>query len=138
LLADVKQPLLLVTEPGREEETVTRLSRVGFDNILGHLKGGYASWIAAGKETDKVNRISAAVFANILRPGQDMVIDVRKESEYKAEHVQDAYNKPLAYINKWLKDIEPATHFYLHCAAGYRSMMAASILQGRATELYRS
>ena len=131
LIVDVKQPLLLVTDAGMEEEAVTRLSRVGFDNILGHLKGGYSSWLAAGKETDSVNRITAEQFAAAIKIGEDEVVDVRKETEYGAEHIEDAYSKPLAYINSWVKEINPAKHFYLHCAGGYRSMMAASILQAR-------
>lgn len=131
LIMDVKHPLLLVTDAGREEETVTRLSRVGFDNILGHLKGGLAAWVAAGNETDSVKRITAENFSEVIKIGKDEIIDVRKETEYAAEHVQEAYNKPLAYINDWVKDINTAKHFYLHCAGGYRSMMAASILQSR-------
>ena len=131
LIVDVKQALLLVTEQGKEEETVTRLSRVGFDNILGHLKGGFNAWLDAGKTADVVDRITADQFANEAEPGKDKIIDVRKETEYAAEHIEDAYNRPLAYINDWVKDINSEEHFYLHCAGGYRSMMAASILQAR-------
>ena len=131
LIVDVKQPLLLVTDEGKEEETVTRLSRVGFDNILGNLKGGFAAWLAAGKQADVVDRMEAKKFAGLVTIGEDKIIDVRKESEYAAAHVEDAYNKPLTYINEWIKDINPRQHFFLHCAGGYRSMMAASILQGR-------
>jgi len=131
MIIDVKQPLLLITEPGEEEETVTRLSRVGFDNILGHLKGGFMAWRMAGKEVDLVERISAKQFAHELDPLTDKVIDVRKETEYSAEHVENAYNRPLAYINEWIRDINPEEHFYIHCAGGYRSMIAASILQSR-------
>lgn len=131
LIADVKQPILLVTALGDEEEAVTRLSRVGFDNVLGHLAGGFESWQKAGKEIDTVNRITVEQFAAAVKIGEDRIVDVRKESEYKAEHVEDAYNRPLAYINEWVKDINPQEHFYLHCAGGYRSMMAASILQAR-------
>ena len=131
LIVDVKQPLLLVTDKGKEEETVTRLSRVGFDNILGNLKGGFAAWLAAGKEADVVDRIEAKKFAELVTIGEDKIIDIRKETEYAAAHVEDAYNRPLAYINDWIKDINPEEHFFLHCAGGYRSMMAAAILQGR-------
>jgi hydroxyacylglutathione hydrolase len=147
MIVDVKQPILLVTDNGREEEAVTRLSRVGFDNVLGHLAGGFDTWKVAGKETDKVNRITAEQFSLRLSSGQasevkitcgaasgggeNKIIDVRKESEYAAEHVEEAYSKPLAYINNWIKDIHPQEHFYLHCAGGYRSMIAASILQAR-------
>ncbi len=131
LIVDVKQPILLVTEPGREEEAVTRLSRVGFDRVLGHLEGGFDAWKKSGKETDHVNRISAEQFASEVKMGTDKVIDIRKESEYASEHIEDAYSRPLAYINNWMKDINPQEHFYLHCAGGYRSMIAASILQAR-------
>ena len=131
LIVDVKHPLLLVTDEGKEEETVTRLSRVGFDNILGHLKGGFKAWLAAGKEADVADRITAEEFAQQVKIGEDKIIDVRKETEYAAGHIEDAYNRPLAYINDWVKDINPQEHFFLHCAGGYRSMMAASILQGR-------
>lgn len=131
LIADVQQPLLLVTDAGKEEETVTRLSRVGFDHILGHLKGGFDAWKNAGLETDTIKRITPEEFAAKVKPGTDMIIDVRKETEYAAEHIEDAYNKPLAYINNWIKDINPKEHFFMHCAGGYRSMIAASILQAR-------
>ncbi|MDX1907959.1 MAG: MBL fold metallo-hydrolase [Bacteroidia bacterium] len=131
LIADVNQPLLLITDPGKEEEAVTRLSRVGFDNLLGHLAGGFETWAASGKEMDQVHRISPEQFAAEVKIGESKVLDVRKETEYAAEHVAEAYNRPLAYINDWVKDINPQEHFYLHCAGGYRSMMAASILQAR-------
>jgi len=131
LVMNVKQPILLVTDTGKEEEAVTRLSRVGFDNVLGHLKGGFDAWKTAGKETDKVNRITAEQFSSEIKIGTDTIIDVRKESEYAAAHIEEAYSKPLAYINEWVKDINPKNHFYLHCAGGYRSMIAASILQAR-------
>lgn len=131
LIADVNQPLLIVTDLGKEEETITRLSRVGFDNVLGHLKGGFETWEKAEKETDSVKRISAEQFAQEVKIGEDKVIDIRKEGEYSAEHVDEAYSKPLAYINNWINEIDPKEHFYIHCAGGYRSMIAASILQAR-------
>ena len=131
MIVDVNQPILLVTDEGQEEEAITRLSRVGFDHVIGHLKGGFSSWKAAGKEADTVNRISAAEFSSQVRIGEHTVIDVRKESEYGAEHVEEAYSKPLAYINEWINDIDAQQHFFLHCAGGYRSMIAASILQAR-------
>jgi rhodanese-related sulfurtransferase len=131
MIADVKQPILLVTAVGKEEETVTRLSRVGFDQVLGHLDGGIDNWTKAGKETDSIHRITAEQFAQSFCIGKQQVIDVRKESEYRAEHIEDAYNRPLASINDWINDIDPQKHFFLHCAGGYRSMIAASILQAR-------
>ncbi|MEN9743160.1 MAG: hypothetical protein RLZZ65_965 [Bacteroidota bacterium] len=131
LIGDVKQQIVLVTEPGMEEEVVTRLSRVGFDQVLGYLNGGFAAWQNAGKEIDTVDRITADEFAQRFEAGKSVVIDVRKETEYEAEHVEDAYSKPLAYINDWTKEIQPDQHFFMHCAGGYRSMIAASILQAR-------
>ena len=131
LVGDVKQELLLVTEPGMEEETVTRLARVGFDNVIGYMKGGFDEWKKAGKEIDKVNRITPQEFESQFKPESSMVIDIRKESEYAAEHVADAYSKPLAAINDWVTTIDPEKHFFVHCAGGYRSMIAASILQAR-------
>ncbi|MFV8333337.1 MBL fold metallo-hydrolase [Flavobacterium sp. GSP14] len=131
LIANVKQPILIVCELGQEEETVTRLSRVGFDNLIGHLAGGFDAWAKAGKEVDTVNRISAEQFATDVKIGESKIIDIRKETEYSAEHIEDSYSKPLAAINDWVKDINPKEHFYLHCAGGYRSMIAASILEAR-------
>ncbi|WP_369764760.1 rhodanese-like domain-containing protein [Flavobacterium sp. WC2429] len=131
LIADVKQPIILVTEIGQEEESVTRLSRVGFDNLIGHLDGGFEAWAKAGKEIDTVNRITADEFAKKVKIGESKVIDIRKDSEYAAEHVDEAYSKPLVNINDWVKDIDPKEPFFLHCAGGYRSMIAASILQAR-------
>ena len=131
LIIDVKQPILLVTDLGKEEESVTRLSRVGFDNVIGHLQGGFAAWLAAGKEADVVDRITTEQFAKEVKIGEDKIIDIRKDTEYAAAHVDEAYNRPLAFINEWVKDINPDEHFYIHCAGGYRSMIAASILQAR-------
>jgi hydroxyacylglutathione hydrolase len=131
LIANVNQPIVLVTEVGKEEETVTRLSRVGFDNLVGHLQGGFEAWKNAGKEIDHVNRITATQFQTEVKIGESKIIDIRKESEYSAEHIEDAFSKPLANINEWIKDINPKEHFFMHCAGGYRSMIAASILQAR-------
>ena len=131
LIVDVKQPLLLVTDPGKEEESVTRLSRVGFDNVIGHLKGGFAAWLEAGKQADVVDRIPAEDFAREVKIGEDKIIDIRKDTEYAAEHIAEAYNRPLASINEWIKDINTDEHFFIHCLGGYRSMIAASILQSR-------
>ena len=131
MIIDVKQPILIVTDLNKEEETITRLSRVGFDNVLGHLKGGFNSWLVSGKAADVVDRISPEQFNSNFEVNVDTVIDVRKEIEFNAEHVISAENKPLANINDWIKNINPQQHFYLHCAGGYRSMIAASILQAR-------
>jgi hydroxyacylglutathione hydrolase len=127
LIVDVKHPLLLVADEGTEEEAITRLSRVGFDNVQGYLKGGFEAWKNSGKETDEVNRISAEEFTRQFT-GHSRVIDVRKVSEYAAEHIDHACNKPLDTISDWVTTIDDAEHFFLHCAGGYRSMIAASIL----------
>lgn len=127
LIVDVKHPLLLIVDEGMEEEAITRLSRVGFDNVLGYLKGGFEAWKNSGKETDEVKRISSAEFAELYNENSK-VIDVRKISEYSAEHIDNAYNKPLDVISDWVHTIDDSEHFFLHCAGGYRSMIAASIL----------
>jgi len=131
LIANVKQPILLVTEVGQEEETVTRLSRVGFDNLIGHLEGGFEAWKKSKKDIDTINRITAEEFQKQVKIGKNKIIDIRKETEYLTEHINEAYNKPLANINDWIKDINPNEPFFMHCAGGYRSMIAASILQAR-------
>jgi hydroxyacylglutathione hydrolase len=121
----------LVTDLGKEEEAITRLSRVGFDHILGHLKGGFEAWKISDQEVDAIERIDASTFASRANPESDLIIDVRKETEYGTLHVKNAENKPLADLNNWSLDLNPNQHFYLHCAGGYRSMIAASILQAR-------
>lgn len=131
MIGDVKQPLLLVVDEGKEEEVVIRLSRVGFDNVIGFLKGGIEAWKNDEREIDTVDRITAEEFKNRLNVEEDSVFDVRKESEWSAEHVEESYSRPLANINEWIKDINPDKHFYVHCAGGYRSMIASSILQSR-------
>ncbi|MCS7029378.1 MAG: MBL fold metallo-hydrolase [Bacteroidia bacterium] len=131
MIVDVQQPIALVCTPGTEEEAVTRLSRVGFDNVVGYLDGGFEAWKNAGFEIDTVNRITAQQFESQVDIEKDLIIDLRRPSEYNAEHIQNAENKPLDYINDWLKDINPQQHFYIHCAGGYRSMIAASILLSR-------
>ncbi|ASK31083.1 MBL fold metallo-hydrolase [Chryseobacterium sp. T16E-39] len=127
LIVDVKHPLLLVTDEGTEEEVITRLSRVGFDNVLGYLEGGFRSWKDSGKEIDEVKRISPAEFVEQF-DDKATVVDVRKLTEYAAEHIDNAFNKPLDTISDWVSSINDSEHFFLHCAGGYRSMIAASIL----------
>lgn len=131
MIGDVNQQILLIAEPGTEEEVVTRLSRVGFDHVIGFLKGGFESWKNAGKEIDTIHRIKASEFAASFSKNGDPVFDIRRESEYAAKHVEEAYSKPLSMINQWIKDIQPNQHFFMHCQSGYRSMIAASILQAR-------
>ena len=127
LIVDVKHPLLLVADEGTEEEVITRLSRVGFDNVLGYLKGGFGSWKNSTKEIDEVKRISPDEFAEKFNENSK-IIDVRKIGEYSAEHIDNAYSRPLDTISDWVSTIDDSEHFFLHCAGGYRSMIAASIL----------
>ncbi len=127
LIVDVKHPLLLVSDDGTEEEVITRLSRVGFDNVLGYLKGGFEAWKNSTKEIDEVKRISPAEFAEAFNENSK-IIDVRKIGEYSAEHIDNAYSRPLDTISDWVSTIDDSEHFFLHCAGGYRSMIAASIL----------
>src|SRR5690554_88970 len=131
MIGDVQQPLLLVTDEGMEEEVVIRLSRVGFDNVVGFIKGGFEAWKKDGREIDEVTRITPEEFESKLKVGESVVLDVRKASEYEAEHVDEAYSRPLSNLNDWIKDINPDEHFFMHCQGGYRSMIAASILQSR-------
>ena len=130
MIVDVHQPILLVSDPGTEEKVITRLSRVGFDHVLGYLEGGFESWKNSGKEIDTIHRISAQDFAAKFSD-DSKVIDVRKESEYDAEHVENAYRRPLADINDWANALNNDEHFFIHCAGGYRSMIASSILNSR-------
>jgi len=131
LIADVKQPILLITEPGREEEAVTRLSRVGFDNTLGYLEGGFDAWKKASMEYDAVSSIPAEQFKKEMAEDKKAVLDVRKESEYLSEHVIDTENTPLDFLNTYLTEFPEDEPFYVHCAGGYRSMIASSILKSR-------
>ncbi len=131
LIADVEQPILLVTPNGLEEEAVTRLSRVGFDNTLGYLEGGFEAWKNAAMEYDSVSQISAEELKNVLEAEQVTLFDVRKESEYLSEHVRIANNTPLDFLNDHLAEFPDKSLFYVHCAGGYRSMIAASILKSR-------
>ena len=131
LIADVQQPLLLITAPGREEEAVTRLSRVGFDKTYGYLDGGIEAWKNAGKEMDSLSSISAETFEGLLANPNTPVFDVRKEDEFATKHVENAINTPLSFLNDHLAEFPSEGTFYVHCAGGYRSVIAASILKSR-------
>lgn len=131
MIPGIKQEILLVTEEGREEESIIRLSRVGYDNTLGFLKGGFNAWQAAGKDTETVSRINVDEFAEKMANEVPIVIDVRKKSEYDSEHVEGVSNIPLNSINQHLAEFPKDKPFVLYCAGGYRSMLAASILKSR-------
>ena len=132
MIPDVKQEILLITDEGREEEVITRLSRVGYDHSIGYLKGGFASWKAAGKEVETVTRLTPEDFiAYHAENKEDIIIDIRKKSEYDSEHLVRAINVPLNEINKHLEQFPKDKNFVLYCAGGYRSMIASSILKQR-------
>lgn len=130
LIPDINQPLLLITPVGREEESITRLARVGYDNTLGYLKGGFDTWKNEGMEYDTVSSVSAETLEEIIEENVP-VFDVRKENEYVAEHLVDVTSTPLDTINDNLAEFPKLEEFYLHCAGGYRSMIAASILKAK-------
>ncbi len=131
LIPDVKQPVVLVAEEGSEEEAVTRLARVGYDNVRGFLKGGMAAWKAAGRETDSIESISAEEFCQRAKKDKLHIYDVRKPGEWNAEHLEDAAFTPLQFLNDHLAEFSKSEPCYIHCAGGYRSMVAASILKAR-------
>jgi hydroxyacylglutathione hydrolase len=132
LIPDIMQEILVIADEGREEEVVTRLARVGYDHAIGYLKGGINAWVSAGKETDRIESISADELAQRLQDGASgNVLDVRKDSEYNAEHLANAKNVPLDFINENLGMVEKDKTSFVHCAGGYRSMIFASILKAR-------
>ena len=133
LIPDLQQPIVFLADEGREEEVVTRLSRVGYDNTLGYLKGGIESWKKAGRETDYIKEISAEDFAKVYDENFHL-LDVRKESEYDSQHIEGAENFPLDFINKNMNKLDRNTPYYLYCQGGYRSMITASILKARGFE----
>jgi hydroxyacylglutathione hydrolase len=133
MITDIKQPILVVAPVGQEEETLTRLSRVGYDGTIGFLEGGFAAWKASGKDVDTVNRITPEQFAKDWNK-EDIVFDIRKEGEYTAEHVEEAFFRPLSKINEWIGLIDKTKPFKMYCGSGYRSMIAASILKARGYE----
>jgi len=131
LIKDVTQPIILVADEARIEEVITRLSRVGFDHIIGYLKGGMDAWNGAGKEVDQIDSISPEAFAKIEKEANYPIFDVRKESEFLSEHVLKAENTPLDKLNDYLVEFPSDGKFFIHCAGGYRSIIAASILKAR-------
>jgi hydroxyacylglutathione hydrolase len=132
LIPDIKQALLLVTDEGRQEEVVTRLARVGYDNAIGFLAGGFEAWLKSGKETDQVESITPGELAGRMKKNADInVLDVRKKTEYDSEHVVNAENTSLDYINESMQAVDKDKTYYVHCAGGYRSMVFISILKAR-------
>ena len=131
LIGDVNQPLMIITPEGREEETITRLSRVGFDQTLGYLKGGIEAWKSSGKEYDMISGVNAKDLEKLVKQEKVPVFDVRKENEYLSGHISSAQNTPLDFLNDYLDRFPKKNPFFIHCAGGYRSVIAASILKKR-------
>ena len=132
LIPDIKQVLLIIAEAGREEEVVTRLARVGYDNAIGYLKGGIEAWKAAGKETDQIESINPEELAVRIEKGLEVnILDVRKNSEHYSEHLINSENAALDYINDSMTRIDKNKPYYIHCEGGYRSMIFNSILRAR-------
>ncbi len=132
LIPDVGHPILVIAEQGREEETVTRLARVGYDNTIGYLQGGFKAWEDAGKETDAIESITAEELTKRKTENPDLsILDVRRKNEYNSQHLAGAENIPLDYVNEHLDDVDKNKPYYVHCEGGYRSMIFASILRAR-------
>ncbi|MCB0644201.1 MAG: rhodanese-like domain-containing protein, partial [Phaeodactylibacter sp.] len=135
LIPDLMHPILVIAEPGREEEVVKRLARVGYDNAIGYLEGGFDNWKNSGKEVDAVETISIKELEQRLPAAEDMkVLDVRKPGEFGAEHIEDALSFPLDYINSNMDRVSKDQKYFVHCRSGYRSTIAASILKARGFE----
>ncbi len=131
LITDMKQPIALVTEPGQEEEAITRLARVGYDGVVGYLEGGFESWDKSENEIDQIESVSAEQFAELASDKKVNTIDVRKPTEFEAEHLEAVASAPLHELNQHMSALKTGENNYIHCAGGYRSMIAASILKSR-------
>jgi rhodanese-related sulfurtransferase len=131
MIGNVKQPILLVTPKGREKETITRLSRVGFDQTLGYLNHGIEAWSKAGNAIDTIDGIEVTDLKALKKQKVLNIFDVRKPGEYASEHLDEAHSTPLSFINDYMDEFPKNEPFYLHCAGGYRSVIAASILKSR-------
>lgn len=133
VILDINTPILLVTPEGREEETVMRLSRVGYDNCIGYLKGGFETWKKSGKKTETIKSIPAEEFIGQYQSGYK-TLDVRKPGEYESAHLKNAESLPLDFIYDWVDTVDKSHPYMIHCAGGYRSMIAASILKTKGFE----
>lgn len=130
MILDIEQPLLLITPVGREIETITRLARVGYDNTIGYLEGGFETWKNAGFETDSIKSVTASELETQITD-DIFIFDVRKPGEYSAEHIESVPSTPLDFLNDHLEEFPKEKPFFVHCAGGYRSVIAASILKSR-------
>lgn len=128
-IVNIKQPLLIVAEKGREQEIATRLARIGFDNLLGYLKGGIDAWREGGREIETIQSVTADELAYTKVKKNIKILDVRRASEYNSEHIVDAINAPLDYLKNSIKKVDIDRTYYVHCRSGYRSMVFASVLK---------
>ncbi len=129
LISDLQQAIVFVADEGREKEVLTRLARVGYDNILGYLNGGVKAWAAANKKLDKINSISAKEFEKRQKNEPLTVLDIRKPKEFLSEHIIGAKNFPLDDLKENLNTLDKEQTYYIHCLGGYRSMIGSSILK---------
>ena len=131
LIPDVKQEILLITEPGKEEEAITRMARVGFDHCLGYLNGGFTLWETAGKEINQLVSVKVSEAPDAVASEKGLLLDVRRRSEFEGEHVDGVINAPLDYIKENIQKIDRTRPILVHCAGGYRNVIFNSILQSR-------
>ena len=134
LIKDINQKILLITPVGKETEAITRLSRIGYDNCIGFLKGGFEIWKKNKNKITKLNSVSATYFVDTLKVNKINILDVRKVSEYNNKHIEASHNKPLNIIGNEFNDIDKEDDIYVHCAGGYRSVIAISILKQKGFE----
>lgn len=135
LVRDLKQEILIVAPKGKAEETVKRLARVGYDQAIGYLEGGFETWQAYGGEIDQIETIDTAAFEKVYQQDDAIkILDVRKPNEWESEHIEHSQNFPLDFINKQMSEVNRETTYYMHCRSGYRSTVAASILKARGFE----
>lgn len=133
-LIDMNRPLIFVTERGKEHESILRAARVGYENVKGFLNGGINAWISSGNSVDKIQSITPGEFADTLKSEKQTVLDVRRPSEFETSHVKNAEHLELAVLSKNLNSLDKKKKYFVHCAGGYRSMIASSILKANGFE----
>ena len=132
VIENINQKIIFVAEPGKEEEVITRLSRIGYENVLGYLEGGFESWKNAGKEVDSIESIDISEFENQYKANHSInILDVRRKGEFDSEHVESAQNLPVDYIHSNLHEASNEKTYFVHCAGGYRSVIFASIAKSK-------
>lgn len=131
LIPRIDQKILIVADSGREEEVITRLARVGYDQCIGYLEGGIQAWKNSGRSVISMESITVDIFSKLNSNASINILDVRKKSEFDSQHIPGAINIPLNYINENMAAIEKHKTYYVHCAGGYRSVIFISILNSR-------